>query len=130
MNPYAGQTALSIRQPWAWMILNCGKDIENRSWKTNFRGRVLIHASKGMTKTEYEEAYYTMIRINRSLLLPAFHVLQRGGIVGEVEIVGCVTESASPWFFGDYGLVLSNAKPLPFYECKGTVFPLFWTVPA
>lgn len=38
--------ALSIRQPWAWMILHAGKDIENREWPTRFRGRVLIHASK------------------------------------------------------------------------------------
>lgn len=30
--------AISIRQPWAWLILNAGKDIENRDWPTNFRG--------------------------------------------------------------------------------------------
>ena len=36
--------ALSIRQPWAWAILHAGKDIENRSWRTAFRGEVLIHA--------------------------------------------------------------------------------------
>lgn len=47
--------ALSIRQPWAWHILNSGKDIENRDWPTRFRGRVLIHASKGMTRAEYED---------------------------------------------------------------------------
>lgn len=43
--------ALSIRQPWAWLILHGGKDIENRSWNTNFRGRFLIHAAAGMTIT-------------------------------------------------------------------------------
>ncbi|HTV55212.1 MAG TPA: ASCH domain-containing protein, partial [Terriglobia bacterium] len=37
--------ALSIRQPWAWLIVNGFKPIENRSWNTNFRGRILIHAS-------------------------------------------------------------------------------------
>ena len=47
--------ALSIRQPWAWMILNAGKDIENRSWQTDYRGRFLIHAAKGMTQDEYEK---------------------------------------------------------------------------
>ena len=51
--------ALSIRQPWAWLILNAGKDIENRSWYTSVRGRVLIHASKGMTLAEYEDAIDT-----------------------------------------------------------------------
>lgn len=45
--------ALSIRQPWAWLIVNGFKDIENRSWDTKYRGLVLIHASKGMTKDQY-----------------------------------------------------------------------------
>ncbi|WP_206002040.1 ASCH domain-containing protein [Paraburkholderia aromaticivorans] len=36
--------ALSIRQPWAWLIVKGHKDIENRTWSTRFRGRVLIHA--------------------------------------------------------------------------------------
>ena len=39
--------ALSIRQPWAWLILRAGKDVENRDWSTKVRGRVLIHASVG-----------------------------------------------------------------------------------
>jgi hypothetical protein len=47
--------ALSIRQPWAWLILNAGKDIENRDWLTRFRGPFLIHASKGMTRAEDTE---------------------------------------------------------------------------
>jgi hypothetical protein len=46
--------ALSIRQPWAWLILHAGKDIENRDWPTKYRGPFLIHASKGMTRDEYE----------------------------------------------------------------------------
>ena len=43
--------ALSIKQPWASLIAHGIKDIENRTWKTNFRGRIYIHASsisKGM----------------------------------------------------------------------------------
>jgi hypothetical protein len=41
--------ALSIRQPWAWLILHAGKDIENRDRKPrnpalHFRGSFLIHA--------------------------------------------------------------------------------------
>lgn len=38
--------ALSFRHPWAWLIVAGYKDIENRSWPTNFRGRVYIHASR------------------------------------------------------------------------------------
>ena len=36
---------ITIKQPWAQFIAEGIKDIENRTWKTNFRGRVLIHAS-------------------------------------------------------------------------------------
>lgn len=38
--------ALSIRQPWAELILQGRKDIETRSWNTQFRGEFLIHTSK------------------------------------------------------------------------------------
>ncbi len=46
--------ALSIKQPWAWAIVNGYKTIENRTWKTKFRGAFLIHASKQFDKKGYE----------------------------------------------------------------------------
>lgn len=112
--------ALSIRQPWAWLILHAGKDIENRTWFTNLRGKFLIHASAGMTKHEYEEARLCAIRICPAIV-PSMRMLERGGIVGEVEIVACVSASQSPWFFGPWGFVLRNAKPLPFRPYTGTL---------
>ena len=47
--------ALSIRQPWAWLIVCGHKPLENRSWPTPYRGPLLIHAAKGMARVEYEE---------------------------------------------------------------------------
>ena len=115
---------LSVRQPWAWLIIHAGKDIENRTWPTRFRGRVMIHASKGMTRMEYEDAMNWVV-LNSRLPLgfhePKFKELQRGGIIGETEIEDCVTESKSPWFMGAYGFVLRNSKPLPFEPCKGAL---------
>jgi len=114
--------ALSIRQPWAWLILHAGKDVENRTWATHFRCRVLIHASKGMTRQEYDEACWFMGELDIDYsAMPLFGELERGGIVGEVEIVDCVTESDSPWFAGPHGFVLRNAKSLPFQPCKGAL---------
>jgi hypothetical protein len=110
---------LSIRQPWAWLICHAGKDIENRKWPTKVRGRFLIHAGKGMTRGEYEDAAYCAE--SNGAKIPPFEMLDRGGIVGEAEIVDCVWDSDSPWFFGTYGFVLANAKPLPFYPCKGAL---------
>lgn len=110
--------ALSIRQPWAWLILNAGKNIENRAWSTRLRGRILIHAAQGMTRDEHQAGQDTLIDTgNRTLELPGFTNLPRGGIVGSVEIVGCVRWSNSPWFFGPWGFVLRNpralAEPIP-----------------
>lgn len=113
--------ALSIRQPWAWLILHGGKDIENRIWKTNFRGRVLIHAAKGMTREEYEAASKYVWAINPRVVLPAFDEMKRGGIVGSVEIVDCVQQDDSRWFSCWYGFKLANPKPLPFVPLKGAL---------
>lgn len=115
--------ALAIRQPWAWAILHAGKDIENRDWSTTFRGTVLIHASAGMTRSEYDDGMdsikYAVHPDSALSQFPRFEDLQRGGIVGQVDIVDCIRDSDSNWFFGEYGFVLRNAKPLPFRSFKG-----------
>jgi len=113
--------ALSIRQPWAWLILNAGKDIENRDWPTRFRGRFLIHASKGMTHSEYDEVQWEAGTGLPAFELPKFELLERGGIVGTAVLVDCVELSPSPWFFGRYGFELRDAMPLPFRPFKGAL---------
>ncbi len=122
--------ALSIRQPWAWLILHAGKDIENRDWKTPYRGRCLIHASKNCTKAEYSAAIDFLVDRGLDRLsydLPAIDQFERGGIVGAVDIVDCVDRSDSSWFVGDYGFVLRNPKPLAFTPYKGRLG--FFNVP-
>lgn len=116
--------ALSIRQPWAWLILHGGKDIENRAWKTKVRGRILIHASQGMTVDEWEDGLYFAVRARKGrdhppVTMPGPRQIPRGGIVGSVEIVDCVTASDSPWYMGDVGFVLRDPRPLPFVPMKG-----------
>lgn len=110
--------ALSIRQPWAHMIIHGGKDIENRTWKTKLRGRFLVHASKGMTKQEYQFVVEYCAR--RELPSPPpYDQLKRGGVIGTVELVDCIYSSDSPWYMGDVGFVLANPSPLQFIECPG-----------
>ncbi len=111
--------ALSIRQPWAWAILNAGKRIENRSWAASFRGPFLIHAAQGCTLMEYEEARRWGPMVPHTL--PRWKGLVRGGIVGRARIVDCVTESDSPWFVGPFGFVLEDVEPLPFALFKGSL---------
>lgn len=118
--------ALSIRQPWAWLIVNGHKDIENRSWSTQFRGRLLVHAGATMTRADYEACVIFIAPMKTDWRLPALDVLKKqcGGIVGEVEIVGCINGNDacdSPWFCGEWGFMLSRAKPLPFRPLKGAL---------
>lgn len=112
--------AISIRQPWASLIINSGKDIENRDWFTRYRGRVLVHASKGMTRDEYADTAEFVDRIIGKAMPPA-EALARGGIIGSVEIVDCVEHSESRWFFGRFGFVLRDPRPLPFVPFKGSL---------
>lgn len=107
--------ALSIRQPWAWLVAHGHKTIENRQWRTEHRGDTLIHA--GLTfDTEglaWVRAHFPHLR---ELLPQQFDL---GGIVGIGQVVNCIDRSADPWFFGPYGHVFFGARPLPLVRTKG-----------
>lgn len=105
--------ALSIRQPWAWLIIHGGKDIENRTWKTTLRERIYVHAGKAIdyNAIRYVKEHFPNIK------LPA--KFETGGVIGEVTIADCVTEHDSPWFEGPFGFVLKNPKPMKFINLKG-----------
>lgn len=116
--------ALSVRQPWAWLIVNGHKQYENREWQVNnpcrrFRGPVLIHASKGMTQDEYLIGEITTEELG--VTLPKFEDLERGGIVGKTEIVAWHDEAPDMPFAFTSGLELRNSQPLPFRPCQGAL---------
>ena len=121
--------ALSIRQPWAWLIVNGHKDIENREWSTSFRGQILVHAGKTMTRKYYAEVVESLqYQFGADAPpVPAFDQLERGGVVGSARIVACIARSDSPWFQGPFGFLLTAARPLPFVEFKGALS--FFDVP-
>lgn len=107
--------ALSIQQPWAWLIVNGYKDVENRGWSTRVRGLLDIHAGKKFDSDGYEWVRSEFPHIP----LPAPEDFERGGIVGRARLTNCVQFSGSPWFFGDHGFILDSAEPLPFTPCRG-----------
>lgn len=121
--------ALSVRQPWPWAILYAGKDIENRSWQAvnhglNQRGRIALHAAKGMTREEYEDAADFMAGLG--IIVPPPHELPRGCIIGSVEVIDVVTKSESRWFFGPRGLVLRDPIPCEPIPCSGALGYFAW----
>ena len=126
--------ALSIMQPWPFLILRPDvtdeaereklrqnqdmKDIENRDWRSDnpalkYRGEFLIHTGLNPDRKFDADWCAETFGVSPPPDLP------HGGIVGIAEIVDCVKESESPWFFGRYGFVLRNARPLEFRPCVG-----------
>ena len=126
---------LSIRQPWASLIISGApvfksvdngdgtqsvelegivfKDIENRSWRTDYRGRIKIHAP--LKADSFESTLKFLLdkiglSIYAALLLTSPKYAPKGCIIGEVDLMSCVEDSKSPWFTGKYGFVLQNPK--------------------
>lgn len=118
--------ALSIKQPWAWLIVNGIKPIENRDWHCNYRGPLLIHAGKNvdrdgmawLTLNWTNLGLHTLIKAY-SKPMPDIMTAELGGIVGMVQMTDCVRTHPSPFFFGPYGFVMENPQLLPFKPWRG-----------
>ena len=109
---------LSLKQPFAQLIVDGRKTIELRKWKTKFRGTFLVHASKVGMYEYFNEFGYSDI--------------PQGAIIGKVDLLNVKHyESAKEWNhdsvmhladdeFRDslYGFILANPvkfeKPIPF----------------
>lgn len=72
---------LTIKEPWATLIIDGHKQYEFRSWKTNYRGKILIHAGKSLENDMLKR--FKDYNLNCS----------RGVIVGEADIVDCILVS-------------------------------------
>lgn len=126
-------TAISIMQPWAWLIVNRFKAIENRDWQTKFRGPVAIHAGKKVDAGPLRDLIggehpvtYEPLSIELRAAVDDMGRLPTGGIVGVADIVDCVADSTNEWFVGRYGFVLANQRPAPFIPCKGALGFFKW----
>ncbi len=141
--------ALSLRQPWAHAVLYYGKTLENRRWSTTFRGEFLIHAAKGMTRDEYDDAedsvaYHSGWTVDgssgisdRALFAADFKTRgHRGGFVGTAHLVTVIPpcwgnagglfdnlpRCAHPWHMPEqYAFVLEDVRPIPFVPYKGAL---------
>lgn len=117
--------ALSIQQPWAWLIVNAAvyaepKLVENRSRKTSHRGPFLVHASK----TFDLRGYRRVLEFRPDLLdmIPKPHQFEYGGFIGVANLVDCVDDVDSMWFAGQWGYVLEEyPRTLPFVPYKGAL---------
>ena len=107
--------ALSVQQPWAWLIVNGLKPVENRDWPTRVRGWIGIHAGKKFD----HDGFRWVARSFPQIAMPLANQFDLGGIVGRARLIDCVEEMDSPWFMGRYGFVFTDAQPLQLIRCRG-----------
>jgi hypothetical protein len=125
--------ALSLKQPWAALLVHGAKTIEIRSWPTQRRGLILIHASRSR-----DDRYDWKSLPSHVLATSRLH----GGILGSVELTDCIPYASArefaldqakhlnrvEWFRGPrlFGFVLRNPRVTPFYPLPGSVkfFPV------
>ena len=114
----SGMKVLSVTMPWAWFIMRFGKDIENRTWRTNYRGRILIHSSKKPSPYTTEIIADILGEDDKENWKEIYKLC--GCIIGSVEMVDCVRNYISPWAERDIDMwhwVLKNPvlleEPIP-----------------
>ena len=135
---------LSIRQPWAWLICTGKKPVENRTWSTQHRGTLFIHAS-----SRFDWFFFDFVDIEdpddplRGAGLEVarhFRITKAGitgakdefgAIVGRVELADVIPADGKPvsdWCAdGGFWWLLSAAKAIPPVPCKGKLN--LWDLP-
>ncbi len=112
---------LSIKEPWASLVKEKVKLIETRSWKTNYRGVLYIHASKKeLTKKDFKQ-------FEKQLKLLLDNNFKYGHIIAKCELVDCqlmteeliqkIKENNNEYICGTYQIgryawFLENIEPL------------------
>ncbi len=122
---------LTIRQPWAWAVIYGGKDVENRRWRTTYRGLLLIHAGKNADPDPeaYPRLLWTMAD-PEAFAQPKQAWEAREAIIGFVYLADVLTDSPSPWATaGLYHWAFEFPAPVdPLVPCRGR--PGLWVPPA
>ena len=94
------EVALSLKQPWATLLVHGLKTIEVRSWPTARTGRVLIHAAR-VPDPEEEAWAHVPAELREAARLA-------GGIIGAGSLTGCVAYRSREAFTADRDRHLNN----------------------
>lgn len=120
---------LTVVQPFAHLIIHGDKRVENRTWPTNHRGRLAIHAGKS-------RKWLRDLPWDLRSRLPDVDDLEFGAIIGTVNVIDCITIKEYRERFGDdqyacgpWCWVLADPKPLEQIElCLGALSLWTWKV--
>ncbi len=129
--------ALSLKQPWAALVVHGLKRMEIRRWSTRRRGLILIHASR--QTDDRPEGWSLVAQMPAEAAATA---ALRGGLIGAVEVTDCIAYRDPKAFAADraehrnhpdwfappvlYGFVLRQPRLLTFRQLPGQV--KFFTV--
>jgi hypothetical protein len=126
---YTIMKAISMAQPYAWLFSRGYLRIDDRRWRTNHRGPVLIHASKS-----FDLAYYEWVKRSTNWPLPEIQDFQHGGVIAVAQITGCLRPSAAGGIErshmgapGHFGIVISTPIPMSFIPARGK--PMIFELP-
>ena len=120
---------LTIKQPWAWLIVAGHKTLENRTWSTGYRGPLLIHAA---ARPDADANWFmTAVAHDTGIQFP--DRLPLGSIVGQVNMTGVTTYSRDYWFDGPNAFIFEDAtqfeRPFP-YKGQLGFYNVPWPQPA
>jgi hypothetical protein len=79
---------LTIRQPWAGAIFARGKNVENRTWRTDYRGPLVIHSA-------------SRIDVGSPVVAGRGRAWEQGVLLGVVELIDCVRDAPGDWAMPD-----------------------------
>jgi hypothetical protein len=113
--------AISLIQPYGQLIIDGRKRIETRSWRTNYRGELYIHCSKGINKYYKQKCIEFGYDISK---------LDFGKIIGKCELIDCfgignmvdIDEEEKQYGIyedGRYGWLLKNITKIEPFAIKG-----------
>lgn len=113
---------LSVKQPWAHLIIGGYKPIENRTWYTNYRGLVAIHAGAGTRGTR---AIYDLPHVRA--LVASREGLTFGAIVGIADLIDIVhvddkrmkQKRFAPWVIGPWCWIFERPERIEPIPVKG-----------
>lgn len=100
--------AITIIQPWATLIALGEKRIETRSWKTSYRGELLIHAGKKIEKRLCDrEPFWSTLHSHG---IDSFEKIPNGAIIAKCNLVDCVKIKLEDSFLSMPRATLENEK--------------------
>lgn len=120
---------LTVKQPWAHLIVDNIKDVENRTWQTKYRGELYIHTSKNSFDFWALDYIKNIDNLLYQYVVDYFgiknnkitkHMEQFGSIIGKTNIINILDNSYSVWAMKDsYHWMLKNSSRINPIPCKG-----------